>query len=160
MYFLDSYLSSKSSSLFKMPPNASPNTPSSTLADREESRFGLPAENDFQNSPPPQIRCRKLSHAEQLMQKVIEGTENVEHAMMNMLHNAWNVSLQHLLYSVNYMYHILWFFRSAIFRTCQNGYKTMITCILVIDLLSPLSKLVSGLSFDCIQKHWTFGLTV
>lgn len=31
------------------------------------------------------------------MKKVFEEAENVEHAMMNMLHNAWNVSTPHCL---------------------------------------------------------------
>lgn len=76
-----------------MPPNASPDSPSPTMANGDGPRFGLPPkDDDYQSSPPPQIRQRKMSHAEQLMLKVIEGTENVEHAMMNMLHNAWNVS--------------------------------------------------------------------
>lgn len=62
------------------------------MANGDGPRFGLPPkDDDYQSSPPPQIRQRKMSHAEQLMLKVIEGTENVEHAMMNMLHNAWNV---------------------------------------------------------------------
>lgn len=91
-------MSFKSSDLLKMPPNASPISPSSTLAEREESRFAVPSEDELQSSPPPLIRRRKPSHAEQFMQQIIEGTENVEHAMMNMLHNAWNVCLQHCLY--------------------------------------------------------------
>lgn len=31
------------------------------------------------------------------MKKVFEEAENVEHAMMNMLHNAWNVNTPSLL---------------------------------------------------------------
>ena len=44
---------------------------------------------------PPMLRKRNLSlhHAEGLMMRMIDRAENVEHAMMNMLHNAWNVSV-------------------------------------------------------------------
>lgn len=70
-----------------MPPNV--NTSESSSAELEN-----PLDSPFESNGEGKARQRLVRRgtAEQLMMKVISEAEHVEHAMMNMLHNAWNVS--------------------------------------------------------------------
>lgn len=78
-----------------MSPNASPESQSPILSE-ESSRFDFSSDEDKGSSPTTHspgsvLRARKASHAGQILNKVLEEAENVEHAMLHMLHNAWNV---------------------------------------------------------------------
>jgi len=83
-----------------MSPNASPESQSSILEESLSDDLPLSDSSSdetmlssFTQNPGTVLRVRKQSHAAQILNKVLEEAENVEHAMLHMLHNAWDVSL-------------------------------------------------------------------